>query len=129
MEEKQRRRCAEQSESGSLGSAAGVLEKHQGLGCLSKSNDPQRGIKKMIFIQPEHGRTHSPGIAVFVNTHTRTHALHTVPGHRWQESSRAMKCTEEENKTAAVGVETKQGGEREGGTAGGQTGKIKEEKP
>lgn len=40
-----------------------------------------------------------------------------------------MKCTEEENKTAAVGVETKQGGEREGGTARGQTGKIKEEKP
>lgn len=33
-----------------------------------------------------------------------------------------MKSTEEENKTAAVGVKTKQGEER---VAGGQTGKIK----
>lgn len=81
MEEKQQRRCAEQSESRPLGSAAGVLEKHQGLGCLSKSNDPQRGIKKTIFVQPEHGRTRSPGTVVFVNRHTCAHAPYTLcPG-------------------------------------------------
>lgn len=43
---------------------------------------------------------------------------HVVPGHRWQESSCAVKCTEEENKPAAARGEEKERASLEAKVAG-----------
>lgn len=53
--------------------------------CLSKFNDPQ---------------TQNHNVCRY--SQARTQAQRTVPGHRWRESSCAVKCTEEENKVAAA---------------------------
>lgn len=83
-------------------------------GCLSKFNDLQNTRKRIRFVHSNTHRLTKPRLACSFTLHmcTTDACMHTYTlcsKAQMMGSSSAMKCTEEENKTAAVGGERKQG--------------------